>query len=294
MKTQTLDPRTEKKLLIAQRAEITEHLIYSKLLQSIKSADNVKIIKDIANDEMRHHNMCKLYSCQDVQPDKLKVWLYYLISRILGITFALKLMENGEERAHQVYQELSRTFPEVEALIGDEDVHKKELIDLIDDERLNHTGDIVRGLNVALVELTGALAGLTLAFQNRSIIVTTGLILGITMSLSVTSTEYLATRSSTGVKSPMKSAVYAGIVNIFTAISLLLPYILISNIFVSLGVMVFIAVIIIYLFSFYIAIVRDISVRKKFLEMTSISLGIATMAFGIGFLAQEFLHIHVI
>ncbi|MFC2070233.1 rubrerythrin family protein [Chloroflexota bacterium] len=294
METQTLDPQTEKKLLTAQKAEITEYLIYDKLSQSTKDAHNVKIIKDIANDELKHHNLCNKYSCQEVKPERFKVWMYYLIARIFGITFGLKLMENGEEKAHLVYEDLSRLIPDAADIALDEERHKKELIDLIDDERLNYTGDIVRGLNVALVEITGALAGLTLAFQNRNLIVTTGLILGITMALSLTSTEYLATKTGSGIKNPFKSAVYAGIVNILTIFFLLLPYMLISNIYISLGLMVFIAVIIIFLFSFYISVVKDTSTRKTFLEMSIISLGIAALAFGIGLLAKEVLHIHVI
>ena len=294
METQTLDPQIEKKLMKAQKAEITEYLIYDKLSQSIKGEDNVTLIKDIAKDELKHHNLCNNYTCRNVEPNRFKVWMYYLISRIFGITFGLKLMENSEEKAHRVYEELAAYVPVVENFAIDEARHKRELIDLIDDERLNYTGDIVRGLNVALVEITGALAGLTLAFQNRNLIVTTGLILGVTMSLSLTSTEYLATKSSHGIKDPFKSALYAGIVNIFAIVVLLLPYMLIPNIFVSLGLTLLIAVMMILLFSFYISVVKDTSSMKTFLEMAAISLGIAALAFGIGFLAKEFLHIHVI
>ena len=294
METQTLDPQTEKKLMKAQKAEITEYLIYDKLSQSIKGKENATLVKNIAEDELKHHNLCNNYTCQDVEPNRFKVWIYYLASRIFGITFGLKLMENGEEKAHRVYKELATYVPAVEDFAIDEARHKRELIDLIDDERLNYTGDIVRGLNTALVEITGALAGLTLAFQNRDLIVTTGLILGVTMSLSLTSTEYLATKSSPDIKSPFKSALYVGIVNIFAIILLLLPYMLIPNIFVSLGLTLLVAVMLVYLFSFYISVVKDTSTLKTFLEMAAISLGIAALAFGIGFLAKEFLHIHVI
>ena len=248
METQTLDPQTVKRLLAAQKTEITEHLIYDKLSQSVKGAHNIKIIKDISQDELKHHNLCNEYSCQDVRPNKFKVWAYYLVSRIFGVTFGLKLMENGEEKAHQVYQELAAVIPAADDLARDEERHKTQLISLIDDESLNYTGDIVRGLNVALVEITGALAGLTFAFENSRFIVTTGIIIGVIMTLSVASTEYLAAKSGFGIKNPLKSVVYAGITNLITVSLLLLPYLLITNIFISLGVMIFIAIIIIFLF----------------------------------------------
>ena len=57
--------------------------------------------------------------------------------------------------------------------------------------------------------------------------------------------------------------------------------------------MILVAVIIIFVLSFYLSVARDTGTRTMFLEMTGISLGIAGLAFGIGFLAREFLHIHV-
>jgi VIT1/CCC1 family predicted Fe2+/Mn2+ transporter len=144
------------------------------------------------------------------------------------------------------------------------------------------------------VEITGALAGLTFAFGNSSIVITTGLILGLIMTLSVTSTEYLAAKSGFSIKNPLKSVIYAGFANIFTVVFLLLPYLLIENIFIALGVTISIAIIIIFLFSFYLSVTRDTSTRRIFLEMASVSLGIAALAFAIGHFAKEFLHIHVI
>ncbi|NIW10536.1 MAG: rubrerythrin family protein, partial [Gammaproteobacteria bacterium] len=66
----------------------------------------------------------------------------------------------------ETYEEISKFVPAAKDIAKDEDEHEKQLIDLIDEERLKYTGDIVRGMNVALVELTGALAGLTLAIPN--------------------------------------------------------------------------------------------------------------------------------
>jgi len=51
--------------------------------------------------------------------------------------------------------------------------------DLIEEKRLEYTGSIVLGLNDALVEMTGALAGLTLALQNTRLIALSGLVTGI-------------------------------------------------------------------------------------------------------------------
>ena len=288
-----LDQATKKKLLSAQRAEITEHFIYEKLSQSTKDPHNKGILKRISSDELEHHNVWKEYTGEDVKPDRLKIWMYYLISRILGLTFGIKLMERGEEQAQETYQEISKVVPAAKDIAREEDEHEKQLINLIDEERLKYTGDIVRGMNVALVELTGALAGLTLAIPNPRLILTAGLIIGIAMTLSLASTEYLATRTGGSIRSPFKAVVYAGFANIFTVLFLIFPYLIFANIYFSLGVMILNAIIVIFLFSFYISVAKDISFKKRFLEMSLISLGVAALAFGIGLLARIFLHLEI-
>ena len=293
MKARMLDQATKKKLLSAQRNEITEHFIYEKLSQSTKDSHNKEILKRISGDELEHHNVWKEYTGEDVAPDRLKIWMYYLISRILGITFGIKLMERGEEQAQETYEEIAKVMPAAKDIAKEEDEHEKQLIDLIDEERLKYTGDIVRGMNVALVELTGALAGLTLAIPNTRLILTAGLITGIVMTLSLASTEYLATRTSGGIRSPLKAVVYAGLANIFTVLFLIFPYLLFTNIYYSLGLMILNAIIVIFLFSFYISVAKDISFKKRFLETSLISLGVAALAFGIGLLARIFLHVEI-
>jgi len=288
-----LDQATKKRLLSAQRAEITEHFIYEKLSLSTKDPHNKGILKRISSDELEHHNVWKEYTGEDVKPDRLKIWVYYLISRILGLTFGIKLMERGEEQAQETYQEISKVVPAAKDIAREEDEHEKQLINLIDEERLKYTGDIVRGMNVALVELTGALAGLTLAIPNTRLILTVGLITGIAMTLSLASTEYLATRTGEGIRSPFKAVVYAGLANIFTVLFLVFPYFIFTNIYFSLGLMLLNAIIVIFLFSFYISVAKDISFKTRFPEMVLISLGVAALAFGIGLLARIFLHVEI-
>jgi len=203
-------------------------------------------------------------------------------------------MERAEGREHIIYAGLSETIPETIAIARDEIRHGKQLLELIDDDRLNYSADIVRGMNVAIVEITGALAGLTFAFQNSKLVVETVIIIGIVMSLSVMSTEYLAAKADSHIGSPFKSLIYAGVANLFTIFILLLPYLLFSNIYLALALTVVLAVFIIYIFTFFVSVVKDISIRKRFLEMFLISIGIATLAFGIGLLARLILHIEVI
>jgi len=108
----------------------------------------------------------------------LSIWKYYLLGRILGLTFALKLMENGEEGAQRSYYSVSNVVTEAATIAEEENGHEKGLINMIDEEKLQYVGSMVLGLNDALVELTGALAGFTFALANPRLVATAGFITG--------------------------------------------------------------------------------------------------------------------
>jgi VIT1/CCC1 family predicted Fe2+/Mn2+ transporter len=158
---------------------------------------------------------------------------------------------------------------------------------MLDEERLVYTGSIVLGLNDALVELTGALAGLTLALQDTTLIALTASITGIAASMSMAASEYLSTKSEETAKTPGKAALYTGIAYVFTVLILVLPYLLIDNYYICLGVALLSAVLIIAAFNYYVAVAKGESFKKRFGEMAGISLGIAALSFGIGFLIRE-------
>ncbi|MBA7479209.1 MAG: rubrerythrin family protein [Dehalococcoidia bacterium] len=276
-----------------QKGEITEHFIYEKLAKSVKDPHNQSVLQRIAKDELGHHDLWQQYTGEKAHPSRFKIWLYYLVSRVFGLTFGIKLMEEGEEKAQVAYAEIANFVPAASDVARDEHRHERQLIRLIDEERLRYTADMVRGLNVALVELTGTLAGLTLALPDSGLIVLVGLITGTVMVLSVASTEYLATKSGEGGHSPFKAALYGGLTNIVTFLFLLFPYLIFDNVYLSLGVMIFNAIVVVFLFSFYISVAREISFRKRFSEMVLLSLGVAALAFVIGYLARMFLHLNV-
>lgn len=97
-----IKPSTEEKILVAQRNEITEYHIYRKLVDFIGDEHNQDILTKIAEDELSHYQFWKEYSEQEVTPNRLKVWFYYLVSVVFGVTFGIKLMERGEESAQGI------------------------------------------------------------------------------------------------------------------------------------------------------------------------------------------------
>ena len=275
----------------AQRSEITEHAIYRNLARLAKGP-NGEILERIARDERRHHDFWTRITGSEARPDRLRVAWYTALARCLGLTFALKLMERGEDFAQEEYERL-RHIPGVDRIIHDEEDHEHELIAMLEDEPLEYAGSIVLGLNDALVELTGALAGLTLALGNGRVVAMAGLVTGLAASLSMAASEYLSSKSEADAagssKRPLKAAVYTGTAYVLTVILLIAPFFLLGNVYAALGTTLGIAVVIIALFTAYIGVARDLPFWPRFLEMTGISLGVAAISFGIGWVARAVL-----
>ena len=281
------------KILAAQKSEITEHFIYKKLAETIKDAKNREILEYISKDELTHYNFWKKQTGKELKPDKFKIWWYFVISKLFGITFGIKLMERGEGRAQVNYSEIGQFVPEAERIEKEEEEHEQALIGMIDEERLRYVGSMVLGLNDALVELTGALAGFTLALQNVRLIALTGLITGIAASLSMAVSEYLSTKTEGQNRNPLKASLYTGLAYVLAVVLLVAPYFIFENIYFALGLTVFNAVILIVIFTFYISVAKDLSFKKRFIEMASLTLGVAALSFGIGFLIRQFLGIDI-
>jgi VIT1/CCC1 family predicted Fe2+/Mn2+ transporter len=285
---------TRKQILRFQQTEITEYQIYKRLAKRINSRENADILEQIAADELRHYNGWKQYTKQDVEPRWSDVWFYYLVSVLFGFTFGIKLMEKGEEAAQGNYAAISKEVPEAEQYEHEEDVHEERLIGMLDEERLQYAGSVVLGLNDALVELTGALAGLTLALQNGKLIALSGLITGIAASMSMAASEYLSTRSEDTKKEPVRAAIYTGIAYIVTVALLVTPYLLMpERFYLDLVIALTTAVVIIAVFNYYISIAKGENFRARFLEMAGLSLGVALFSFIIGYFIRQWLGIEV-
>ncbi len=287
------DPVLAGQILSFQRAEITEHHIYSHLAQTVRDDHNRTVLGAIAQEELKHYHVWKGYTGRDIAPDRFRITYYCVMAWLLGITFTLKLMENLENRAQAAEPALLAALPEYAAIIADEEKHEQSLIALIDEDRLRYIGSVVLGLNDALVEFTGTLAGLTFALQNTQIIGVAGLIMGIAASLSMGASEYLSQRSDGGDTVPLRAALYTGSAYVITVALLILPFLLLKSPYLALLCTLSGAVGVIFLFTFYLSVARDLPFYRRFGEMLAISLGIAAISFVIGLAIRVLLHIDV-
>lgn len=285
--THTYSEAARKLMLAFQKDELTSAVIYAGFAGRMKDRKNRKILEQISKDEAAHAQVWQQYTGRKLRPDYLKVWWYVFLTYVLGYTFVIKLLELGEYKGIEGLEQLAGEIPEVKKIIAQEEEHEKSLIDMLDEERLNYVGAMVLGLNDALVELTGTIAGLTFVLMNTSLIAMAGIITGIAATLSMAASNYLAERADGNPKALMAS-VYTGVAYLVTVVFLVLPYLVFppAMFIPALVCMIGIVVFLVFVFNYYIATVRSEPFWPKFVEMAVISLSVALISFLIGLLAK--------
>ena len=289
-----LSPEALKIVRTMQRNELTESVIYEKIAAFAGGEENKKTLLRLAREERAHYEIWKKYTGLEMKPERWKVLKYTLLARILGFTFAVKLMERGEEGAQEEYALLAQEVEESIQIRQQEEEHEQALLAMLDEERLQYVGSMVLGLNDALVELTGSLAGFTFAMQNTRLIALSGLIIGISATFSMASSEFLAARSE-GRSDALKSCTYTGIAYLITVVALVLPYLLLGTgqYITALVCMIAVVVLIIAGFTYYTSVAMDQPFRSRFLEMAGISIGVAVVSFVVGILAKQLLGVDI-
>ena len=273
-----------------QQSELTESVIYEKIAAFAGGEENRATLLRLAAEDKGHYEIWKRYTGIEMKPEMGKVLKYTFLARTLGFTFAVKLMEKGEGNAQEEYALLAEEVAESIAIRKQEEEHEGALLEMLDEERLQYVGSMVLGLNDALVELTGSLAGFVFALQNNRLIALSGLIVGISATFSMASSEFLAARSE-GRSDALKSCSYTGIAYLLTVVALIAPYLLLpaGSYIPALICMLAVVILIIGGFTYYTSVAQDRPFKSRFLEMAGISITVAVVSFIVGILAKQFL-----
>ena len=300
----------EETLAIVRRMqdnEATDQRVYAALAKQASLQKNREILEKMSHDEGLHCAVWGRYTGIEAKADMFRVWLFVVLGKIFGLVFVINLMEGGEDDSAENYRKLMEELPEARSIMEDETRHEAQLAAMIHEEKLSYISSMVLGLNDALVELTGALAGFTLALNDNRIVgmagfitgvaneprlvALTGGITGIAAALSMAASEYLSKKADTSEKHPLKAAVYTGVAYMITVAFLLLPYIVFESPLVALGFCLFDAALIILGFTYFVSVVRKESFVRGFTEMITISFSVAGISFLIGWAARSWLNI---
>jgi VIT1/CCC1 family predicted Fe2+/Mn2+ transporter len=292
-----MDKMLMKNMIYYQRVEKTEYFIFKNLARCLKNTNDRAMLLTIADEELHHYAIWKTYTGRDVRPFIIRIFWARLLSIILGYTFVIKFMENQSHsflNGKIFNDEFVAQYPLLKEMIADEEEHEQRLIGLLDEEKLRYAGSMVLGLNDALIEISGSLAGFTFAYQNTRLIAATGVIIGFAATLSMAASEFLSQRVDDNL-SAFKSSLYTGVAYMITVFLLVLPYALLpkESYMAALVLMMLTGLFIILIFNYYIAVAKDLPFKRRFLEMASISIIVAVLSFGVGILVKTFLGVDI-
>lgn len=151
---------------------------------------------------------------------------------------------------------------------------------------------IVLGINDGLIELTGALVGLSFALRDAKIVALTGLITGVAASLSMAASAYMHARQEVGTDAAA-TAFYTGISYLVVVAFLVAPFFVFPNVARAVPVMLAVALLIIVAVSSYTARYHERRFTKELGLMLAFSLGVAAITFVIGQVLKRIIGIEI-
>lgn len=306
-KDMNLSPEVIEKVSLLQRHEATEEILYKRLAARARREEDKKVLLAIARQEHEHYEVCRALTGRQLPPLQGRLWLFTALTTLFGLHFSIRLMERTEISVGDMYKSLVAHDKRFAKILADEEGHEQAMLDLLSKHNLVYTSSVVLGLNDALVEMIGVLAGLTFAFQNSALIAAAALITGVAASLSMAASSYLATKEETpnrkiGVqpqfaveplKDPLRGALYTGGAYLVTVAAVVAPYFFFENpqhaLVTSLGIVIGV----IASFNFYISVAKNQSFARKFATMLLISLGTAGVTYLIGTVVRSYLHVAI-
>ena len=283
---------------LVEKAQIDEEqgaILYEFMAKKEKNEENKKILMQMSKDEKKHAEVWKNITKKNLKPSTLSILKFKFLTIVMGITFVIKTMQKKENLAQHEYEKMREELPEAAKMLEDERRHEKELYNMIDEERLNYIGAMVLGLNDALVELTGSIAGVTFALANTRLVALTGIITGISATFSMAASNYLAERADNNPRA-LKSSIYTGMAYLITVALLVLPYLLLpAHMYImAFAIMIATVILIIMFFNYYISVAKEEPFLKNFATMAIISLSVAVISYIIGVFAKKLLGIDAI
>ncbi|MFQ9179214.1 MAG: hypothetical protein ACLR3C_04325 [Eggerthella lenta] len=192
--TAQLSPEALAQVRIFQQNEVTESEVYRRIAAGTKDESNRAALLRIADEEAKHAAIWQRYTGEAMKPGAAGAAIL-LIARVFGFTFAVKLMERGEEKLR------SRTRAGERSARGAGHPRRRGIA------RAGAAGDagrgapVVRGQHGAGHERRhggddryagGSDAGYA---EHARLIALSGLITGIAATLSMASSEYLSSKS---------------------------------------------------------------------------------------------------
>ena len=301
-----------KKLEKFLETERMHAIMYSHLAKEEDHPKHKRFLNKLTAEEKKHEELLReILKDEGVKPRRshflwLKLAFYRFISAIFGVPFGIAVIEREEDQTIKEYiAALSqikekRSTDKLKTIIKDEEAGEQELQDNLNDysEHFDYIKSIVFGLNDGLVEILAVVAGLAVVATSPFVVVIGGIIVGISGTLSMAGGAYLSSKSynlveeekkgTSTTNSPFKDAAYTGIFYFLGSLSSVVPFAAGLSGFAGILTAIIIVSIVLVLASAVIGIVSKTSIKRRSLEMLTISLGAAFVTIILGIILRSY------
>lgn len=293
-KTPSLDADLVRRANKIQETSTVAIAVIDHLSTRVKSEENRRILSQIAEELESHRAYLEALTGHPAKPHPWRTRFRKAEASLLGMMFAIRKLLNHKDYLNQFFAELKEVDEQADAVYERSIQHENALMDMLDEDRLHYVGAMVLGLNDALVEITGALAGVTFSLCNTKVVALTGIVTGISATISMAASNYLAVKED-GSNDAVKSGAFTGGAYLVAVILLVLPYLLLPDSMYAPAFFIMLAEVIVILvaFNYYLSVANAKPFWKRFGQMAVISLGVALIAFLIGLAAKELLGITI-
>lgn len=247
-------------------------------------------------------------------------WLFSFLKLFLGYRFVNRVMEVAENKTIKKYYLLA-DHP------GLTEEEQQRLREIIQDEILHETyfgetregieeniRDIFLGLNDGLVEILCAVAGFSGLYNESRWIALSGLVVGLSGTLSMAIGTYISVKNQKDVKEmgffrmrvlkelfqtgtlppppgehPLRAGVLTGMFYLLATFIIIFPFFILSQPLVSLGISVLFAILVWGVSGIIIALSSGLTLGKKIGEMLLTGLGAAAITYTFGDLLNRFI-----
>jgi VIT1/CCC1 family predicted Fe2+/Mn2+ transporter len=271
--------------------ELFDHLVYRELASMERDPELKSILEMFSEQERRHYEFWRSLAGGCGSVSMLKVKLYVLARRLLGLTFTLKFLERHESSVVEEYKAYLERLEgpareELERIIRDEVEHERSFLNrLAEMENLvRYLGFIALGLADSIVEITGVHAGFLGATATTLAAGVAGLIVGLSAAIAMAGAAYLqAKHGGVGERlRPGTSAIATGASYFFAVVLLAIPYFLTESMLLAFTASLAVAVALTVLFTVYSSVINDRDVRSEVTENLLILTGVTVASFLFG------------
>lgn len=290
------------------RKEVLHMNVYGRLMRYERNQSLRTILGRLSRLEGRHAAMWRsLVGGARAEPSPAaaaaRVSLYRAFRLCFGLSMTIKVIEYKEA---QLYRKLeaaiasSGVTPHEKAVVArierSEGEREAPLVNRVAEHSaiLNNIRDVIFGMNDGLVEILAATVGIGAALQNTLLILVAGLIVALSGTLSMAGGAYLSTAyekqlrvmQKKSFKRPARSALYVGVSYIIGAMFPLIPFMAGYGGFYGIAASIAITAAVLTVVASTIAVITDVSIKRRVASTLLITLGIAALTILIGYLAR--------